>query len=91
MDKKLIVICNQGQSSEFLQSGAHEKGGIAGCHQHEDCRDIEYCDCDDGAPCPGGSVGVCYPGCRDQVQLFKNGNILPTGQRYAPKIAPHLS
>jgi len=37
-----------------------------GCHQHEDCRDIEYCDCDDGAPCPGGSVGVCYPGCRDQ-------------------------
>ena len=68
--KKLIVTCNQGQPSEFLQCCAREKCRISGCHQHEDCNDIEYCDCDDGAPCPGGSVGVCYPGCRDQVQRW---------------------
>merc|ERR1719234_2838183 len=37
----------------------------AGCKEHENCADIEYCDCDEGSECPGGSVGSCLPGCRD--------------------------
>jgi len=37
----------------------------AGCKKHENCADIEYCDCDEGSECPGGGVGSCLPGCRD--------------------------
>ena len=38
-----------------------------GCHVHEDCNGNEYCECDEGTGCPGGSVGSCRLGCRDQV------------------------
>merc|ERR1711990_864696 len=37
----------------------------AGCKKHENCADVEYCDCDEGSECPGGSVGSCLNGCRD--------------------------
>jgi len=37
-----------------------------GCHVHEDCNGNEYCECDEGTGCPGGSVGSCRLGCRDQ-------------------------
>ena len=39
-----------------------------GCHVHEDCNGNEYCECDEGTGCPGGSVGSCRLGCRDQVR-----------------------
>ena len=41
----------------------------AGCKKHENCADVEYCDCDEGSECPGGSVGSCLNGCRDLVDI----------------------